>query len=157
MCKLSLSTLAPSHLPEFCVTVHFSSNILTPNVVRLPCDMSFKSLHCSHRQKYGHIMEALTEKLRAEPDTTSKLINETFSDFLPASQTDALVSHVSSQPIPSQLDFLLRFTPAYHDADPPSTRGVWKIAIVLGLGYFSGLIPLLPYMIVNKHQVEKAL
>ena len=59
---------------------------------------------------------------------------------------------------PSQrLDFLLRFTPIYNDVSPPTTAGAWKIALVLGIGYFSGLLPLIPYMAVPRAAVDEAL
>ena len=85
------------------------------------------------------------------------MIEDTFTPYLSPATTKQLIDSIASQPLESQLDFLLRFTPTYHDPEAPSTKGVWKIAIVLGLGYFSGLVPLLPYMVVQKEDVAKAL
>ena len=76
------------------------------------------------------------------------MISETFTSHLGPDLASQISTHVSSLPESSQSDFLLRFTNVYHECEPPTTAGIWKIALVLGLGYFSGLVPLIPYMIV---------
>ncbi|KAL9126378.1 MAG: hypothetical protein Q9217_004555 [Psora testacea] len=108
-------------------------------------------------QKYAVAREKLKAQLRSQPKDTTTLITDTFTPYLNPSLTSSISTHVSGLSPQAQLDFLLRFTPFYHDPSAPTTSGAWKIALVLGTGYFSGLIPLIPYMAVSRNGVNQAL
>ena len=102
-------------------------------------------------------MQNLEVQIRDEPSLTQALTSESLSPYLSAALTESVSKHVSSLPLEDQIIFLMRFTSANDSLDPPTTSGAWKIALVLGLSYFSGLIPLIPYMAVQRKEVELAL
>lgn len=112
------------------------------------------------RQGYNVAARKLSTQLADCPDhsLTTRHIHQTFASYnLPRPTLDSFTNHISSLPQDQQADFLLRFTDIHHDTSPPSTSGCWKIALVLGLAYFSGILPLIPYMVVKKERVDLAL
>ncbi|KAL9104019.1 MAG: hypothetical protein Q9163_000997 [Psora crenata] len=108
-------------------------------------------------KKYIVARQKVQARLQCHPADATTFITDTFTPYLTPSLTSSLCTHVTALAPEERLDFLMRFTPIYHDPSPPTTSGAWKIALVLGTGYFSGLLPLIPYMAVPRKRVNEAL
>ena len=90
----------------------------------------------------------------ADPSSISTSLSAIFAPYdLPSSTLDELTVHLAqSSKLP---DFLVRFQHALEQ--PAETRAV-TCACTIALGYFvGGFVPLLPYFLVEGHQVITAL
>ena len=99
----------------------------------------------------------LNTRLQIEnsPGEACALVKEVFAPYgLSRSAIRALTENLRSSP-ERFLGFLMTF---HHQESFPTMKQAYKTAVTLALAYFfGGLIPLIPYFIVERHQVMLAL
>lgn len=94
-------------------------------------------------------------QIQDSPAEACALVKEVFAPYgLSRSAIRALTENLRSSP-DRFLGFLMTF---HHQESFPTMSQAYKTAITLALAYFfGGLIPLIPYFIVERHQVNLAL
>jgi VIT1/CCC1 family predicted Fe2+/Mn2+ transporter len=88
------------------------------------------------------------------PDAANDAVMEIFEPWgIPASVLDEMSSRLSKSP--HLVDFIMKFQ---HCAEKPDSSRAIVASITIALGYFlGGLLPLLPYIFVGRHEVYKGL
>lgn len=109
----------------------------------------------SELESYNVTLRNTKTLIENNPSKTAAMVDDIFQAYdLPSSTITVLIEKLQSSP-----DALLSFLMSFHHQEAlPTLRRAYKTAFTLALSYFlGGLIPLIPYLIVPRNQVMKAL
>lgn len=107
------------------------------------------------RQSYRATVATTEKMIQESPFQTANMVHEVFKPYgLSAMTLNNIIKSLHSSPA-EMLDFLMRF---HHQLAEPDTSRPFVCAITISMGYFlGGLVPLIPYFCVKKHEVMLAL
>lgn len=108
----------------------------------------------SEEESYHATLIETQNQATRDPSSTPERLAKIFSEYdVPASIIQNLTSHMSSS---SKLpDFFMRFE---HGIPEPAASRAMTCALTIALGYFiGGFIPLFPYLLVARENIDTAL
>lgn len=120
-----------------------------------PSGSTAPGLTCIRRESYQATVNSTRKLIRQSPFQTAALVRAVFEPYsLPPYAMPAILQPLLDSPT-AMLDFLMRF---HHQAAAPDAARPFVCALTISMGYFlGGLVPLIPYFCVHRHQVYLAL